>query len=263
MDAIKHTVKEANRPEEGTPDVPAVPGPASKLSPEDMEKLATDNINLAYWFANRWGNIPGVSKEDIESQAIHGLVKAANTYNPQKGEFAAYAGQIIRNYLNHLHYHQGEKTSMEPVSLDAPLGDEGEGDDSSMHDKYSDPSAKGTETGTARAEATKIINDEIDKIAEPDRSMVKRWMNGESYRDMQKDFGLSFMQIRNRVSAAMTKLKFRLADQDILSLQDIWPESISTGLSGKTVLECILTQIEVTLAIKRLQEKNLRARLTA
>jgi RNA polymerase sigma factor (sigma-70 family) len=242
-----------------TQPAPAVetPAPNPKMSPEEVEKLITDNIRLAYWFANQWSNIPGVSKEDIESQAIHGLVKAANTYDPAKGNFAGYASQVIRNYLGHLHFHQGEKTAMEPTSLDAPLGGDDEGgEDASLHDKYGDPKAKGSEMTTARAEATRIINDEIERIPEPDRSMVKRWMNGESYRDMQKDFNLSFMQIRNRVNAAMSNVKTNLAAKGILGLQDIWPESMADDMDGRLIFECLTAQVEISLALKNLQEQN-------
>jgi RNA polymerase sigma factor (sigma-70 family) len=242
------------------------PAPGSKLPPEEINRLTSDNVKLAYWFAARHRRLPGQTEDDVQSQAIHGLVKAANTYDPSKGKFPAYASQIIRNYLGHLNYKTGEKNINEPTSLDAPIGgEEGEGGDDSMHDKYGDPTTKAAGKEADQSEASRILNDEINRIPEPTKSMVRRWMNGESYRDMQSDFGISFMQIRNRVTAAMGQIKASLASKGIINLQDIWPESMETdeeGAYGKFICECLLSQIEASTALQQISEQELKAKLT-
>lgn len=229
------------------------------LSQEEVEKLIIDNKGLAYWFANQWRTIPGVSQEDIDSQAIHGLVKAANTYHPSKGSFSGYASQVIRNYLGHLNFKQGEQAPVS-TSLDAPLGGE-EGDDGDLHSKISDEGSPSVDSD--QSEGALLIQQEVEALPEPDRSMVRRWMNGESYRDMQADFKISFMQIRNRVSAAMGKIRANLAKKGVVSVSDIWPESLDEdGTDGKFIYECIVANVSACVAVKALQESGVREQLS-
>jgi RNA polymerase sigma factor (sigma-70 family) len=230
------------------------------LSPDEIEKLVNDNIKLAYFFANKWRNIPGVAADDIEAQAMAGLVKAANMYDPSKGKFSSYAAMAIKNHLGHMNYHQKEQAVHEPMSLDAPAGGGDEGDDSTVGDKFGDVDpAIGQDL--SRSEAAQIIADEISQIREPNRSMVTRWMKGESYRDMQADFKVSFAMIGYIVKDELNKIKRRLADKGILNLKDIWPESVETSVNGPFVYECMLASVAACSALGKLQEAATKDRL--
>jgi len=223
----------------------------SPLSQEAIEKLVTDNMGLAYYFANKWRTIPGVAKEDIESQALHGLVKAANTYNPAKGRFSSYASMVIHNYLGHMNYYKKEQVKNELEILDAPMGGDegGEGDDT-MHDKVGGSDDLAPEVA-AKSEAASLIAAEIEVIPEPARSMVKRHLiDGESYRDMQKEFGKSFTYIGLVLKKEIAGIKQRLADKGVVNLKDVWPESMESGDDGRFIYECLVTLIEVELALK-------------
>jgi RNA polymerase sigma factor (sigma-70 family) len=228
-------------------ELPEEPETARNLSDEEVKALVSDNVELAFWWAEKWKNIPGVSREDIQSQAIHGLVKAANTFDPAKGKFSSYASRIIKNYLGHLNYHEKDKSYNEVTSLDAPIEDTegGEGSDT-LHSKVKSD-VDTADIPLANTEADNLIRAELEQIKEPNRSMVIRWMKGESYRDLQKDFKLSFMQIRNIVNAEMQKMKTRLSQKGILKMHDVLPESMEEK-DGQFILECLRSQISIWLA---------------
>lgn len=220
----------------------------SVLSSSEIEALSSENINLAYYFANKFRNkIQGSSIEDIEGQAIAGLVKAANTYSPEKGKFSSYASVVIQNYLRHMNWKQSVKKSNEVASMDAPISDVDGGEDD-LHSKIGGDEDT-SDMPLSRKEAKDILQNEINQVEEPYRSMVKKWMSGESYRDMQKEFKLSFMMIRNHVSRELKDIKKRLKAKGILNLRDILPESCE-DFDGKLIYECILLHVENFLALK-------------
>lgn len=217
---------------------PGAEDSSSGLSQEEIERLITDNMKLAFHFANQWSTIKGYDREDVIAQALNGLVKAANTYNPANGKFSSWASVVIRNYLGHINYHGGNYANTEFTILDAPpLGDEG--DDGSMHDRHG---AGGLDAGqdSARSEATDIVHQEIEALPSPDREMVKQWMNGKSYRDMQPEFGYSFMQIGNIVKRGLATIKASLVAKGITGIEDLWPESSLMDRRGKSIRESII-----------------------
>jgi hypothetical protein len=236
----------------------------SKLSQAEIEKLITDNIGLAYYIADKWASTMAskVSREDVQGNALHALVVAANNYDPSKGKFSTFAGQKIKWFLGHQNFHHHKKISGEQ-SIDAPLGGEEGDEDSSMHDKLGDAGAMDVQHSAEQSEAAQIVQDEIDKLPEPERTMFIRWNNGESYRDMQSDFGLSFTMIGIKVVAAREKVKAGLIARGIVSVKDILPESEFDGeYDGKMFRECLNSIVTSGIAMKALQEEQTRLKLT-
>lgn len=67
---------------------------------KEQEALVTENMRLAYYIARRKYRNCGVGMEDIEGTALLALVKAAKTFNPEKGiSFSTYAGACINNEI--------------------------------------------------------------------------------------------------------------------------------------------------------------------
>lgn len=65
---------------------------------ELQEKLAENNINLAYHVANKFINTsPFLNSDDITSAALLGLVKASNNWEEKRVKFSTYAYIIILN----------------------------------------------------------------------------------------------------------------------------------------------------------------------
>ncbi len=67
---------------------------------KEQEALVTENMRLAYYIARRKYKNCGIETEDVEATALLGLVKAAKTFNPEKGIlFSTYAGICIDNEI--------------------------------------------------------------------------------------------------------------------------------------------------------------------
>lgn len=73
---------------------------------DEQVKLVEDNLDMAYKVAYKWIRDYSGRKwdvEDFKSAAHEGLVKAAQTYNPEKGyQFNTYAGTCIQNEIRML-----------------------------------------------------------------------------------------------------------------------------------------------------------------
>ncbi len=67
----------------------------------NARELTVNNIALAYYAARRSGYIRALDFDERVSTAMLGLVKAANSFEPDKGaQFHTYALSVIQNELN-------------------------------------------------------------------------------------------------------------------------------------------------------------------
>lgn len=63
----------------------------------DRTHLVEDNLRLAYYWANRIGRgCSRVNRDDLVSAGLLALVRAARTYNPNRGPFTPFASRCIR-----------------------------------------------------------------------------------------------------------------------------------------------------------------------
>ena len=191
----------------------------STLSQEEIQKLITDNVGLAMHIASKWGDIPGHDRDDIKQQALAGLVKAANQYDPEKGKFSSYAGKAIRNHLGHISFRGKKISNAEKQILDAPMDPSGEGDgDSTGHEFFEDSSSLAIPASVTadKNDAIQLVRAEIDAITNPDRrAMVVKWLNGETYRELQAQFGVSQTMVMHYIRDEMAAIKSRLARKGI------------------------------------------------
>jgi RNA polymerase sigma factor (sigma-70 family) len=222
------------------------------LSDDEIKKLVIDNIKLAYFFAHKYKNIPNADQEDIESQAMAGLVKAANTYKPEKGKFSHWASSIIRNYMNHAFHVEGDKAAHEETTLDAPASSED--DTESRIDKIGADDATSADQDLSKADAIGLVRAAIEELDPIEKAIIQRKMAGESYRDMQSAFGVSFVQIGNIVRKAFSKMQAMLADKGISGLQDILGESALAD--GKKVYDQLMAEVTLSKAMSNLSEAD-------
>lgn len=63
------------------------------------EKLILENMRLAYWVANGFRST-GADLEELQATALLGLVKAAKSYQPEKGtKFNTYAVPVMKGEI--------------------------------------------------------------------------------------------------------------------------------------------------------------------
>ena len=97
----------------------AIRGLTMENSEEAKKKLIEHNLRLVVYIAKKFDNT-GVGVEDLISIGTIGLIKAINTFNPEKNiKLATYASRCIENEIL-MYLRRNNKTKME-VSIDEPL----------------------------------------------------------------------------------------------------------------------------------------------
>lgn len=113
--------------------------------------LIERNLRLVVYIARKFENT-GVGVEDLISVGTIGLIKAVNTFNPEKKiKLATYASRCIENeilmYLRRSNKLKGE------ISIDEPLNQDGDGNELLLSDIL----------GTDSDVTSRQIEDEVDK----------------------------------------------------------------------------------------------------
>lgn len=94
--------------------------------------LIEHNLRLVVYIAKKFDNT-GVGVEDLISIGTIGLIKAINTYNPEKNiKLATYASRCIENEIL-MYLRRNSKTKME-VSIDEPLNVDWDGNELLLSD---------------------------------------------------------------------------------------------------------------------------------
>ncbi|MCD8076964.1 MAG: RNA polymerase sporulation sigma factor SigE [Lachnospiraceae bacterium] len=113
-------------------------------------RLIEHNLRLVVYIARKFDNT-GVGVEDLISIGTIGLIKAVNTYNPEKKiKLATYASRCIENEIL-MYLRKNSKTKME-VSIDEPLNVDWDGNELLLSDIL----------GTDEDVITKNMEDEVE-----------------------------------------------------------------------------------------------------
>ncbi len=101
------------------------------------EPLIVHNLRLVVYIAQKFDNT-GVSQEDLVSIGTVGLIKAVNTFCPDKNiKLATYASRCISNEI--LMYLRKYGNVRNEVSLDEPLNTDWDGNELHFSDVLTDP----------------------------------------------------------------------------------------------------------------------------
>lgn len=99
---------------------------------EARSELIEHNLRLVVYIAKKFDNT-GIGVEDLISIGTIGLIKAINTFNPQKNiKLATYASRCIENEIL-MYLRRNSKTRME-VSIDEPLNVDWDGNELLLSD---------------------------------------------------------------------------------------------------------------------------------
>ncbi|MCI8317527.1 MAG: RNA polymerase sporulation sigma factor SigE [Lachnospiraceae bacterium] len=133
-------------------------------------RLIEHNLRLVVYIAKKFDNT-GVGVEDLISIGTIGLIKAINTFNPEKKiKLATYASRCIENEIL-MYLRRNSKTKME-VSIDEPLNVDWDGNELLLSDILGtdeDVIYKDMET---EAEKNLLLK-AIDKLSERERTIVQ------------------------------------------------------------------------------------------
>ncbi|MEG6616442.1 RNA polymerase sporulation sigma factor SigE [Peptococcaceae bacterium 1198_IL3148] len=138
--------------------------------------LIERNLRLVVYIARKFENT-GVGIEDLVSIGTIGLIKAVNTFDPQKKiKLATYASRCIENEIL-MHLRRNNKTKSE-VSFDEPLNIDWDGNELLLSDVL----------GTENDVIYKYIEEEVDKKL---LHLALQKLNGRERKIMELRFGLN------------------------------------------------------------------------
>ena len=151
----------------------ALPISISKLGTQDEKgaksQLIEHNLRLVVYIAKKFDNT-GVGVEDLISIGTIGLIKAINSYNPEKNiKLATYASRCIENEIL-MYLRRNNKTKAE-VSIDEPLNVDWDGNELLLSDILGtdeDIIYKDLEDEAER----KILSKAIEKLSDRERMIV-------------------------------------------------------------------------------------------
>ena len=132
--------------------------------------LIEHNLRLVVYIAKKFDNT-GIGVEDLISIGTIGLIKAINTFNPEKNiKLATYASRCIENEIL-MYLRRNNKTKME-VSIDEPLNVDWDGNELLLSDilgTEEDVIYKDMETEVER----KLLTKAIGKLSDREQTIVK------------------------------------------------------------------------------------------
>lgn len=140
-------------------------------TPENAKKsLIEHNLRLVVYIAKKFDNT-GVGVEDLISIGTIGLIKAINTFNPEKNiKLATYASRCIENEIL-MYLRRNSKTKLE-VSIDEPLNVDWDGNELLLSDilgTEEDVIYRDIETDVER----KLLKRAIEKLSGRERMIIE------------------------------------------------------------------------------------------
>lgn len=119
-------------PLEQTEEAEAIRGLGTREDEQAKNLLIEHNLRLVVYIAKKFDNT-GVGVEDLISIGTIGLIKAINTFNPEKNiKLATYASRCIENEIL-MYLRRNNKTKLE-VSIDEPLNVDWDGNELLLSD---------------------------------------------------------------------------------------------------------------------------------
>ena len=177
--------------------------------------MIEDHVFLADVIALEYSNIPGCQLEEARSEAQVALIRAAEAYNPQKGEFIPFSSRVIRNALNSLYAKQLRLLRVFPKSLDDPIqwagvsvtGEPVGLSDASIHEDPRQDVRKHVRT----RETSLAIEAVMNLLTPRERLAVSALRVGNSYSEIGRNLGISKQAAHKSVQSGIVKLRDGLA----------------------------------------------------
>lgn len=148
----------------------AIAGLADPENTEARSDLIEHNLRLVVYIAQKFDNT-GVGVEDLISIGTIGLIKAINTFNPEKKiKLATCASRCIENEIL-MYLRRNSKTRME-VSIDEPLNVDWDGNELLLSDILGtdeDVIYKGLEDEVEKS----LLGKAIGKLSDREQTIVK------------------------------------------------------------------------------------------
>lgn len=177
----------------------------------DRNDLIEHNLPLAEVIALEYANIPGSSVDDARSEAYMALIRAADSYDSEKGEFIHFASRVMRNALNSLYAKQLRYARVFPKSLEDPVdwsklnaatGIDGSSDQMQLSDLKQNVFKE-----VRRQETLAALGAVLNLLSPRERLLVDGLRNGNSYAEIGENLGVTKQAAHKAVKSGLSKLR--------------------------------------------------------
>jgi RNA polymerase sigma factor (sigma-70 family) len=202
------------------------------MNPSTPDQLFEVHLEFALKIGRSFPLV-GLPIEESEQEARIALWKAANSYDPAKGEFEPFASTVIRNHLRNV-YDKTKRRSVEVTALDVPAVNQEDTDGGSLKETSilsPDPSPL---LEAERNDIRSALRDGFASLTPSQREALQSYANGNNYADIAREKGVSKAAIRQMVQ--------RAADQ-------VRPEIFYRGVSGISFMPDVPDQPEFSESI--------------
>jgi RNA polymerase sigma factor (sigma-70 family) len=153
--------------------------------------------------------------EDLVQDIFVRVIKAADTFNPQKASFRTWLFRIARNRCIDVG-RRSKLVQFVPIGTQAEQAD---GEERVLAGAIADQS-ESTEEALARSSAMDAVRDCIHELTNNDekQAILLYYLGGKVYREIGQILGESLSMARNRVKSAQEKVKRCLERKGIDSL---------------------------------------------
>lgn len=176
----------------------------------ETQNLIEEHLFLAELIAFDYANIPGCQWEEARSEASLALMRAAEAYDPGKGEFVPFSSRVIRNALNSLYAKQLRLLKIFPKSLDDPI-DRSSAENSppafSVDGDFSIESAQDVRKDVRQRETSTVIESLMNLLSPRERVIVGALRAGSSYLEIGDSLGISKQAAHKSAKSGLHKLR--------------------------------------------------------
>jgi RNA polymerase sigma factor (sigma-70 family) len=174
-----------------------------------QKKLIEDHLPLADLIALEYANIPGSLPEEARSEAHFALVRAAQAFDADRGEFMHLASRAVRNRLNTFYAKHLRLAKLFPKSLDDAVNWRKTGagiDPSSDGQSPVDPKADVLRE-VRKNEAGAALKAVMNLLSPREQLVVGLLRAGKSYAEMAEEVGVSKQAVHKSTQSALSKLR--------------------------------------------------------
>jgi RNA polymerase sigma factor (sigma-70 family) len=171
-------------------------------------ELVEQYLLLAKKIAGEFDNIPGLSHEEIEMSAQEALLKAAQHFKPEVGDFTSFASVVIRNALRDLYERQVRHHQHHVYDLNIPCNISTTAEDR-IH-RIPDPHVRDVNDAAACRESDEKLALAIETLSPRLRVVAEGIGAGKSYSEIGAELGISKQAAHKLAGAAMATLREKL-----------------------------------------------------
>lgn len=189
---------------------------------EARSLLIEHNLRLVVYIAKKFDNT-AVGVEDLISIGTIGLIKAINTFNPEKNiKLATYASRCIENEI--LMYLRKNRNSFSDVSLNEPIANEKDGSEITLMDAIAAPEQRSVCEQIVLEERLKQLQAFLPLLDERELMIIEKrfGLHGrkeQTQKEIAQELGISRSYVSRIEKRAFLKLyrAFRRQEKNAVS----------------------------------------------